>query len=129
MPTNLAQFIDQVQKETKNFTHDEIVLFQKKVVFEALTRITMRTPVDTGRARGNWQVTINATTEEILEEFDKDGRFTIQDGMGKLANLQPFSVVHISNNVAYIIPLEEGHSDRGGMMVELTIEELKEMFT
>jgi len=108
---------------------DKAVLVQKKVTFEALRRLVMKTPVKTGRAQGNWQVTIGNPAEGQLDIVDPDGKNTISAGMAALVNLQPYQVVWISNNVDYIEALEHGHSQQAPQgMLSVTVEEMKGMF-
>ena len=63
------------------------------------------TPVDTGRARGNWQCTIGAPfVGEDANGSDEQILRTIPRRAG--------SVVYLTNNVQYIQPLEYGHSTK-----------------
>jgi len=127
--SNLRQFQLEVDAKTKHMTRTELVLTQKKLVFEALTRIVNRTPVDTGYARGNWQVTIGSLPAGEKDISDKEGGPTIASGQAALGQLPPFQVVYIGNNVIYIWPLEEGSSDQAPEgMVAITVEELRTMF-
>jgi hypothetical protein len=126
---NLAAFNKEVDAFAKTLVPQKLVLFQKKLVLEALRRIVMKTPVDTGRARGNWQVTIAEPAEAQIDVKDKDGTAVIAAGMAAIADLPPNMVVWISNNLDYIEALEDGHSGQAPQgMVALTIAELTEMF-
>jgi hypothetical protein len=66
---------------------------------EVFSNIIQMTPVDTGRARGNWQCTIGAP-------------FTGEDDTGDVLKMQSViprragSVVYLTNNVLYIRALE-----------------------
>lgn len=106
-----------------------VTALQKKIVLEALRRLVMKTPVDTGRARGNWQVTIAAPAEGQLQETDTIGTATILQGLEAIASLPAYEVVWISNNVDYIELLEHGHSKQAPAgMLAVTVEELRTMF-
>lgn len=81
---------------------------QKFFAFEALRRIVKRTPVDTGRARGGWQVTLNNPASAATGTQDPSGGQAIAEGNAVISVSQPFQVIWISNNVDYIRILEEG---------------------
>ena len=131
--TNLVEFNKQVANWEQKVVPE---VFEKMLRFIALTglkRIVERTPVDTGRARGNWQVTLNSPTDRKTEQLDQSGAGTVGKGMAILRQLPNHGigqVIWISNNVEYIVDLEEGHSPqaKAGVMVALTIHELSSMF-
>jgi hypothetical protein len=128
----MERSLDKFNKEIKEFVQKkmpaEVSQFQRMLVLEALRRIVERTPVDTGRAKGNWQVTIAAPAAAAIEAFDKDGAETIQKGLAAIAGLKPYQVVWISNNVDYIEFLEDGSSKQAPRgMCRLTIDELRMM--
>lgn len=68
--------------------------------------VILSTPVDTGRARGNWQTTVGAPASGIVEGTDPSGASAIgsvlanQGGAGK--------VTFLTNNLPYIGVLEYG---------------------
>jgi len=101
----------------------------QKVALEALKSLVMKTRVKTGRARGNWQVENDNRPAAALLTTDKDGQPTIQRGLTTIAQARPFSVTYITNNVRYIVFLEDGRgSFAGDHMMARTIEEAKRMF-
>lgn len=81
---------------------------QKKIVFDILAGVIQRTPVDTGRARGNWQLSIGKPAEGETGELLKKTNKTNVNQQGKLASLPPYQIVWITNNVPYIEVLEFG---------------------
>jgi len=122
---SLERFNKEVDAFSKNLTQVQIVIFQKAIAIEAFSRIVQKTPVDTGRARGGWQMTIGAPAEEET--------FNLGEPPVPELNLGPFEIVYIANNVPYIIFLEEGRPGPGspqapnGMVAE-TFEELLLLF-
>jgi hypothetical protein len=126
----LARFNKEITRFGKLLLPQQLVDFHQKVVLQVLSGVVEKTPVDTGRAKGGWQVTINFIDASIPTGVkDKAGGATIAAGVAALANLTPFSVVYISNNVEYIIPLEEGHSTQApNGMLALTLEEVRQQF-
>jgi hypothetical protein len=129
---NLDQFNREVEDFAKRVVPQRISEFYRKIVLEALKRVVMKTPVDTGRARGNWQVSIDAPIDEAVERLDSGGEATIIDGMAvaTAAAVQRIpGITYISNNLPYIVRLEYGWSDQAPKgMVRTTINELKTMF-
>lgn len=69
-----------------------------------LSNIVLNTRVDTGRARGNWNVSDGSPDMSISDATDKGGGATISKGMGEI---KAFSKTYISNNLPYIEVLEE----------------------
>lgn len=94
-------------------------LVLKKLAFDALRGIVMMTPVDTGRARGNWRVSINTIDKSTSEaRKDKAGHTAVNTGNAVLTNAKWGDTIYISNNLPYIRRLEDGWSKQApaGMM-------------
>ena len=129
MDNDLAQFNKEVTDFGKNVMPNELVKMQKKIVLEALKRLMEKTPVDTGRARGNWQVGIGSAVEGSIQENWPSDAEAISAGISVLVALPPYSTVWISNNLDYIEILEDGGSQQAPQgMLALTVAELKQMF-
>lgn len=122
--TNVKSFNAALTKATKKIDGD-IQKFIKQVCIETFRRFIMRTPVDTGRARGNWQIEINRPASGTIEEGLWDQVF--EKGTAKLAMIPPFSIVHITNNIEYVYHLEYVRRSRQHPegMVEITLQEMK----
>jgi hypothetical protein len=128
MGDNLEQFNKEIDEFCQTIP-DKVNTVQKVIVLEALKRLVEKTPVKTGRARGNWQATIDAAAEGQLEVTDIDGQATISKGLSILGEMQPYCIVWISNNVDYIEFLEDGSSKQAPEgMLAITVEELMQMF-
>jgi len=98
---------------------------QRKICLDGLSKLVKRTPVDTGRARGNWQVGINQQPRGDTGRLDPAGDSTIAGGNAAIQQLPPFCICHITNNVDYILDLENGHSAQApNGMLAVTFEEL-----
>lgn len=81
----------------------------RSAVVQSLKELGARTPVDTGYARGNWQVGVGfpATGETGLRSVTS----MLASGAGKLATYRNLRVpVFITNNVVYISKLDAGSS-------------------
>jgi len=123
--TNVHSFNAALFAATKKIKKDDLIKFIRSVCLETFKRIVQRTPVDTGRARGNWQVEIDAPAAGTLEKEYWDS--VIERGIEKLEDIPPFSVVHITNNVHYVYYLEYVHRSKQHPegMVEITLQEMR----
>lgn len=102
---------------------------QQRVALDLLTRIVLKTPVDTGRARGNWQVELNGSGSGTTETVDPAGQATIANGFAAIGAAKPFGKITIYNNVQYIRRLEDGSSRQAPQgMVKLSVEEVLSQF-
>ena len=100
----------------------------KRIAFDLYARITKRTPVDTGRARGSWTSATNHANRAVLPpaSASSNGRVYGDPVIGHL-EVGPGTSVVISNNLPYITALEHGHSNRAPAgMVKVSIQEVKQ---
>jgi hypothetical protein len=79
----------------------------KAITLEAHKRIVMRTPVASGRARGNWMID-NTPTDKMTDETDKSGSKTLKQAKTYTKSLTIEDKTWIVNNVSYIGVLENG---------------------
>lgn len=102
-------------------------LVVRKVSLDILGRIIVRTPVDTGRARANWQVDLNQMpTGQVESIFEGTMAGSIAEAVigAKLSRINGQTTVYIANNVPYILRLEEGYSKQAPAgMVAITVAE------
>lgn len=88
--------------------------------------VVLGTPVDTGRARGSWFVEIDKTAEGMLSKDDKTEFGYVPSrtkAEAKLAQYKGQASIHLTNNLPYITPLNEGHSKQAPEgFVEIAIE-------
>jgi hypothetical protein len=81
----------------------EINLVVRKISLDAYTRVTKKTPVDTGRARANWNLSVgnidDTTTQSVMQ---KSPMLPKNTGLTK--------AIYITNSLPYINALEHGHS-------------------
>ncbi|MCY1388625.1 hypothetical protein D9M71_34000 [compost metagenome] len=86
--------------------HDKIA---RAATLELFSGVVKSTPVDTGRARGNWQTSVSAPAEGITDREDKGGSKAIAEVNANTpegAGQETF----LSNNLPYIEILEHGGS-------------------
>lgn len=94
------QLNDLTVKETENII--------KKSVFDLTSAIIQGSPTDTGRFRGNWQVSFNTPIDSELSNLDKSGNATISK-IGTQINSNKVPLVYwINNNLPYGNSLEYG---------------------
>lgn len=97
--SELKSFSDKALKNTDRVRRAAIV--------EILNGVVLNTPVDTGRARGNWQTTVNAPASGDIAGVRSPGAVEAEAraNMGELKD-----TVFITNNLPYIGKLNEGSS-------------------
>ncbi len=93
-------FIDQIESDLTK---------QARIIAMALLgEVVKRSPVDTGRFRGNNIVSVGAPVFSATTNVDKDGSATITAGQSVLAGLKPYTVIYIQNSLPYSEKLENG---------------------
>lgn len=83
-----------------------------QVVIDIGTSLIVLSPVDTGRFKGNWQVTVGSPANHSLNVYDKVGHETIARITADVAQLTLGQTAYISNQLIYGVPLEYGHSQQ-----------------
>lgn len=124
---NLGAFNKEVKIFGEQLMPEAHLKLQKKIALDLLRRIVFRTPVDTGRARGNWQVNLGGALEESQIVTDTSGLPTFAKGaavVGRATN--PYGVITLFNNVNYIQFLEGGSSRQAPAgMVSVSLAEVE----
>lgn len=96
------EWVEQVQVNTDEILQTITLLIGKELVYIS--------PVDTGRFRGNWQITVGAATDHSLVRYDKQGTQTINDMARNVRTLTAGQVAYIQNTLTYGADLETGTS-------------------
>ena len=109
MATNFLQFKVAMRQEVMA-TREEANRFKQFLGLELLRSIINRTPVKTGAARANWQVGIGTPIASVTSRKDKNGVETILKGRHQMAAVQAGQTIWLSNNLPYILVLENGSS-------------------
>ena len=86
--------------------HDKIT---RAATLELFSGVIKDTPVDTGRARGNWQTSVGSPAAGELDREDKSGALAMAEVQQK-APPGAGQVTCLSNNLPYIGELERGSS-------------------
>jgi len=88
--------------------------------------VILRTPVDTGRLRGNWQTSLNKPTDGTLADTDAGGLSSISKAKAALISMKAGDTAHMTNNLPYALKIEEGGSDQAPAgMVRITVQEFQ----
>lgn len=96
----------------------------RKVCFDITTKVIERTAVKTGRARANWQASIDSPTSGTTDDTDKNGAETVSKASAAINNAAG-RIFYLTNNLPYIAPLEYGLSKQHPAgMVRVTIAEV-----
>ena len=96
----------------------------REVAEEMLIEVVLATPVDTGKARSNWQVGIGAPPSGVVSPY-APGRHlglgetgnangAIYAGQSVLRVSDPDQTIYIGNNVHYLEKLNDGFSPQAG---------------
>lgn len=104
-------------------TREQANTIFRKIIFDLDTRIVLSTPVDTGRARGNWFPSIGAPSGALDESAaDKSGSGAIGRMQAAFSGAKIGDVAWFTNNLPYILLLENGHSKQApGGMVDMNL--------
>jgi hypothetical protein len=118
---DLRKFVDSIPEEM-------VKPVVQKLALHALRGVVLKSPVDTGRFRGNWNVAVNHIDYSVTTAPDKSGGGVIAKGAALIAAAEPGQAIYISNNVPYAVALELGHSKQAPAgVVALTFAELESM--
>jgi len=107
-------------------TRKETETIFKKIALDLDSRVVYSTPVDTGRARGNWYPSIGNPSNNVeAERFDKVGLSTVSLIVSTVAEAKLGDVIWLTNNVKYIDTLEKGNSKQAPQgMVSVNVAEV-----
>lgn len=107
----------------------------RQIAVDALRRVVLRTPVDTGRARSSWDLTVDTYSTRVAPETglppgEHGGQGVSFDPMAHnaagIAAINGRQKVYVVSNVEYIEALENGHSKQAPAgMVRVTLAEIE----
>lgn len=121
--------IQSFDKELKAFTKRTDVSMDvsvRKIALALYDGITEKTPVKTGRAKGNWNLSVSSMDRSVDDSATSTpfGRPAKAPGMMKGDGDK---IIWITNSLPYINSLEHGHSERQAPsgMLSLTVNEVR----
>jgi hypothetical protein len=127
--TNFHQF----QADLRKFAESIDVKFEtvvRRVIVDLFRRIVERTPVDTGRLRASWTISINSPDLDVAP----DRRYSPAEAAAKAREKEKIAylsrpmrqVVYISNGLPYAEVIENGHSKQAPVgMVMISVTEIE----
>ncbi len=96
---------------------------RRAICVELFKSVVMNTPVDTGRARGNWQMSPNVPKSNTTDRLSPSFSTVISQEMNNVGKLG--DSVHMTNNLPYIQRLEYGYSGKAPEgMVRKSVERI-----
>lgn len=102
-------------------------LVVRKSMIRVFESVILKTPVLTGRARGNWIATTGTMSNATLETFDKSGNSTISAAKSVVDGSQVGGITYLVNNLPYASRLEYGYSQQAPSgMVRLSVAEFEQ---
>lgn len=118
--------------EFANKTEKRIDYVRRKSVLELLKSLVNMNPVDSGRSQNSWRVALDAPDLSVAQEGgyspDKQAAESkvIAQATRILEQMNPDDVIYVSNNLPYIVPLEDGHSKQAPSgFVGISVQRMK----
>jgi hypothetical protein len=110
-------------KKFGEVTEEKAQTIFRKIGIDLDSAIVLDTPVDTGRARGNWFMSIGAPSDARDDNrLDPGGGNATAEIVTTFSLAKLGSVVWMTNNLPYILPLEQGSSKQSAKgMVDVNL--------
>ncbi len=94
----------------------------RKIALDLDASVVLDTPVDEGRARGNWYPSINVPSDDV-----DDKSLGSAKSLGRISRVvlgaKLGTTIWLTNNLPYILALENGHSKQApNGMVDVNVE-------
>lgn len=110
----------------RNLPQERLKQFTAALFLEGAVRIIMRTPVKSGRARGNWDYTFDEPSDyRNWDDKDPSGETAQYEAIDFSKLIDGKRLIFVVNNLPYIRRLEYGWSKQAPQgMVRVTVAEL-----
>ena len=127
-----SQFKVRIRVTGDPYNRKDIDRFFRQICMSIYRDVIQGTPVDTGRAKNNWDLSMNTPSSSYDSNAGESGatrgtmsgragiKYNTADAKLKL-NEKRLTTVHITNNVPYIEALEQGHSPQNKLFAELAM--------
>ena len=123
---NAKQFSIDLTRWGNSLEKEQAPKFIRKIALDLLKKITVKSPVKTGRFKANWMTGIGGADETTTESTVDDA---VMRGSIILSAYRDLKQIHISNNLPYAAALEHGHSMQAPLGVaEISVEEIEAHF-
>ena len=133
MGVDLRGYDAGVRRYTEQTVPNKVRDLRDAAAFEAVATVVRMTIVDTGRAKGNWQVTAGQPAEGHTEDTDKSGAATLGAAQAAVsAARNPWTPIWLHNGLPYIKNMDLGlknFSRTGALhMVDAAVARVRRMF-
>ena len=119
----VGKFEDDIRKFQMN-TARKMELAARKIALELFRRVILKTPVDKGGARSNWQASLGSPATGTVDATDTQAGPTFRKVVSATEGFDVGDTIYLANNLPYIRRLEEGSSQQAPQgMVALTVQE------
>lgn len=116
---DITRFIQRANGDIDRATREATVLLAQGVV--------LKSPVDTGRFRQNWQFSAAGIDRATSPGVDPQGQMTLRRLIAEIGKTGSGGVTFLSNSLPYAVRLENGWSDQAPHgMVKLTAQEFQQ---
>lgn len=113
--------------EIARITRKNVSKVMQIATVEFYRQVIIATPVDTGRARNGWNITVGTPSEIIPPEGNYSMPNIAQHGYETIISVTPDQVIYITNRVHYIEKLNGGSSRQApARFVELAAGRVQE---
>ena len=106
----MSKFDDDLKKVYEKKVVKSLETSVKKAALFLDSQLVQRTPVDTGRARSNWLVSLTTRITETVPETTASQAINAASSVISKFNVILNKTIFISNNLPYIRRLNEGSS-------------------
>lgn len=116
---SLERFAKRMKMRAKNVPR-EINKVKRQAALAVDQAVVMGTPVDTGTARSNWLVSLDEASNDTIDAYvpleggdmseSANAKEALVQGQEVIKRSKPEQDIHLTNNLPYIVPLNEGSS-------------------
>lgn len=115
---DIAKFVERAKGNVDTATRQATVLLAQGVI--------LKSPVDTGRFRANWQFSGAGIQRATSLAVDRGGQVTVNRLVAEIQRTGSGGVTYLSNSLPYAVRLENGWSKQAPQgMVRLTVQEFQ----
>ncbi|MFJ1075569.1 HK97 gp10 family phage protein [Bordetella bronchiseptica] len=116
---DLGKFAARAKGNIDTATRQATVLLAEGVI--------MKSPMDKGRFRANWQFSAAGIQRATSMAVDPDGQVTLHRLVADIKQTRAGGVTYLSNSLPYAVRLENGWSKQAPQgMVKLTVQEFQQ---
>ncbi|RSE85576.1 HK97 gp10 family phage protein [Achromobacter denitrificans] len=115
---DIAKFVERAKGNIDTATRQATVMLAQGVI--------LKSPVDTGRFRANWQFSAVSIQRATTTALDRGGQVTMNRLVAEIQRTGAGGVTYLSNSLPYAARLENGWSKQAPQgMVRLTVQEFQ----